>query len=182
MHTWREEYASFRMDGCEWQKIREVQILGNNTSKPMTGEEMVIIALKFAKQHKCRIRSRVIYTKDIMGGSVTVEIECNNRTTKSIYEHGSYCYGNNNPTITERDISRYEAEFETKKCFDETFRKSYWYKDNWTGEIHHFSSLNKAVKSAQQEIGNCIYIYTNHPYGRNSELIKVQEASGRIPP
>lgn len=181
MIEWKEDYASFRVEGADYQSRREVQILGNNKGRMMTGEEMVIIALKFSKQHKCRIRSRVIYSPALIGGTVTFEVECTPKTSSFIYSNGKGTHCAKDPVVTEDDLRQYEDFFETRECHDESFSKKYWYRDNWTGDLHQFKSLAKAEEAAAREIGYKISIFTNRPYGQTPVLVKVKEATWQIP-
>lgn len=182
MHEWKESYGTFRIEGSDCHSKKTVQILGNHTRTPMNGEEMVHIALKFAKQHKCRIVTPVSYQPTELGGKLTFEIECDRKSSRTIYLYGTGHYSSLNPIIKDRDFKQYQEAFNTKVALHPDFKKQYWFKDNWNGEIHYFNTQKEAENAAANAYGYTVYIYTNQPYGRPTKLVKRVTASECVYP
>ena len=54
-------------------------------------------------------------------------------------------------------------------------KPTYWYRDNWNGNMHGFQTFRDAKKEASKETGVAITIFCN------SEIYKIVPASGCIP-
>lgn len=57
---------------------------------------------------------------------------------------------------------------------------SYWYKDNWYGNIHRFVKLNDAKRMAGKETGTSVTIFTSI-HGK-TQIKEIAKASGFCPP
>jgi hypothetical protein len=51
---------------------------------------------------------------------------------------------------------------------------TYYYKDNWSGDIHQFSTLREAKKEAKKEDGNSIAIF------KGLDCVEIVKSNGRI--
>jgi hypothetical protein len=54
----------------------------------------------------------------------------------------------------------------------------YYYTDNWTGDVHRFSTLREAKKSARKEDGRSITIWN----AKGCRLVCTVKASGIVYP
>ena len=152
MRTSKEEWGSWTDRSLSWDRQKEISLSFKEGTTP---EQMVIAAIGIAKSHKF--------------------------TYKYFYEDGIGQH-HNSETVTEKDIARYKDHFGTDKCIHRDFKKKFWYSSNWNGETREFHSLKKAKEAAAKEIGMTVWIYTNFPYGRPSEIVFKAEASGITPP
>lgn len=178
MRSWKEEFGSFYTNACVWDSKREISM---GYSDQTTGEEMVIKAISLAKKYNCKIVGKVTFTPESVGGRVSFIVECHSLTYRYFYDGGKV-FTLHNSEVKESDLQKYEKLFGTRSCVDETFRKHYWYTDNWTGRIHSFPTLKAARKGAAMEMGMTVTIYTNQPYGRPSVFVEYASASGSTPP
>lgn len=181
MHSWKEEFGSFIINDPDWKANKEIIICIDDK---MTGEDMVTTAIKFCKRFNCSIAEQVKYIPDSWGGGkVTFHVKCHRLTYRGLYEDGNKKeMGPAHPNVSSKDIEKYIQSFGISECLHEDFKKDFYFKDNWNGEILHFPSLKKAQKAAVRQTGNVIYIYENFPYGRPPRIAKVAEASGITPP
>ena len=183
MRTRKEKFGTWLQES-EFDKINTVTILGReDANQKMTPEEMVVFAIKLAKKYHCEIHSKVEYHPLDVGGRISFEVKCNSCTSKSFYYYGTWGgYTSDNPVVTEKDLNLYELRFGTRVGVDPYYKESYWFKDNWDGNIREFSSLEQAKKIAKHQVGNCVYIYKRMPFGETSKLLIIADASGHTPP
>lgn len=181
MHSWKEEFGSFMVNDPDWKSTKEIVICIDDK---MTGEDMVTTAIKFCKRFFCSIIGQVKYTPDSWGsGKVTFRVKCHKLTYHGLYEDGKKkIIGPANPMVSTKDIENYKKSFGISECLHENYKKDFYFKDNWNGEILHFSSLKKAQDAAAKQTGNVAFIYETFPYGRPSRIVKVADASGVTPP
>ena len=116
-----------------------------------------------------------------MGGKFLFEVDCHNLTYKYFFD-GGRLQNCKDEKITAADIKRYKEKFRTDRCIDKSFKKKFWYTDNWTGKVKEFKTVKAAVEAANQEVGWLIAIYTNYPCGKPSSLLVRTESIGFMPP
>lgn len=178
MRSWTENFGKFYTNSNEWDAKKKICINCNNN---VTAEEMVVMAIRLAKKYNCRIIEGVEFHPEMNGGTFSFIVECHSLTYRYFYDGGKLAHSNDKE-VTEKDLTKYQEQFGTRKCIDRNFKKKYWYADNWTGKVQEFKTLKAAKEAASQEIGNTVWIYTNLPYGRPSEIVCKTEASGTTPP
>ena len=178
MRQWVEKYASFMTRSIDTDKIKTIQICDY---RRITPKEMVIVAIRLAKQYNCNIIKPVTFVTGMVGGNVEFTVECHRLTY-----HFFYCYGHinhlHNAEVKDSDLAKYKEKFGTTKCIHKGFQKQYWFASNWNRSIKEFRTLKAAKEAATHEIGNSVAIYTNFPYGRSSEIVCFANASGITPP
>lgn len=174
----KEYYGNYWTNDCSFDPRKTI----NFSFKPETrAEDMVKYAIQIAKRYNCKITKPVEYHPAPIGGIISFEVECHQFTYKYFYDGGILQhYGNTE--VTEKDIEKYERLFGTRKCIHKDFKKKFWYSSNWNREIREFQTLKKAREAAAKEIGMTVWIYTNFPYGRPSEIVCKTNASGITPP
>ncbi|MBR3080996.1 MAG: hypothetical protein IKH01_14505 [Prevotella sp.] len=181
MRTRKEEWGSWTENSLAWNKEKEISLSFKEGTTP---EQMVTAAISLAKRYNCNIIKPVEYTYNENKADphkIAFTVECHRFTYKSFYDGGiGQHYGSD--TVTEKDIARYKDRFGTDKCIHKNFKKKFWYSDNWTGKVHEFKTLKKAREAAAKEIGMTVWIYTNYPYGRPSEIISKAKTSEFCPP
>jgi len=181
MRTSKEEWGSWTDRSLAWNREKEIVLSFKQGTTP---EQMVIAAIGIAKRYNCNILNPVEYTYDDNKADphkIAFTVECHKFTYKYFYDGGiGQYYGSD--TVTEKDIARYKDRFGTDKCIHKNFKKKFWYSDNWTGRVHEFRTLKKAREAAAKETGMTVWIYTNFPYGRPSEIISKAKASEFCPP
>ena len=109
------------------------------------------------------------------------EVKCHNLTCNYFIDGGNLLHCNDKE-VTEKDLDKYQEQFGTKKCIDRSFKKKFWYADNWTGRVYEFKKLKDAKTAARKETGSVVTIYTNNPYGRSNKIVCFADASGFTPP
>lgn len=177
MKSWTEEFGKFYTSSMEWVARKKICIHYNDNT---TGEEMVIMAIRLAKRYNCKIVGRVEFSPEMVGGTVSFIVECHSLTYRYFYEHGK-TYTLHCSEITEKDLRKYETQFGTRSCVDASFKKSFWFLDNWNNEHYSFPSLKKAKEAARKQIGISCCIHETQPYGRGSRIVCFADASGFIP-
>ena len=179
MRTRNEEWGSWTDSSLAWDKQKEIALSFKEGTTP---EQMVIAAIGIAKRYNCNILKPVEYTYDnnrTNPHKIAFIVECHRLTYKYFYEDGIGQH-HGSEKVTEKDIARYKQQFGTDKCIHKDFKKKYWFSSNWNGETRDFPSLEKAREAAAK--GMTVWIYTNFPYGRPSEIVFKAEASGITPP
>ena len=181
MRTSKEEWGNWTDRSLSWDRQKEISLSFKVGTTP---EQMVIAAIGMAKRYNCKIMKPVEYTYDdnrTEPHKIAFTVECHKFTYKGFYEDGIGQH-HNSETVTEKDVARYKDRFGTDKCIHRDFKKIFWYHDNWVGTRREFKTLEAAKKAAKKETGVSITIYTNFPYGRNSEVVCFADASGIMPP
>lgn len=178
MRQWTEPYASIMTRNVDDDAVKTIHITNYGRLSP---KEMVIVAIKLAKQYNCIITKPVTFTPEMVGGRVTFSVECHRLTYHFMYRYGLTTHLRSTE-VKDSDIAKYKEKFGTTKCIHQGFKKKYWYTDNWYGERKEFKTLKAAKEAAKQETGNSVTIYTNFPYGRGSEIVCFAKASGFTPP
>lgn len=176
----KEEFGHFIIDGPDFQAEKRITIL---TKNEMTGEDMVIVAIKFCKRFNCSIIGQVKFTADSWnGGKVTFRVKCHRFTYWGLYEDGNKKrLGPANPKVLEKDLKKYRDTFGITHCLHEGYTKDFYFINNWNGEILHFPSLKKACDAASKQYGNAVCIYETFPYGKPSQIAKMADGSGFTP-
>ena len=177
MRSWKEEFGCFYTNSNEWDAKKEI-FIGYDDN--MSGEDMVKTAIRLAKKYNCKIVGKVKFTPGMVAGSVSFVVECHSLTYRYFYDGGKIVKPHSSE-IKESDIQKYEDQFGTRTCVDESFKKQFWFTDNWNGESLYFPTLRKAKAAAKLQTGNICYIYENFPYGRHSKIVCKAPASGSIP-
>lgn len=176
MRSWTETFGKFYTNACDWDAKKKIYI---NHDDNTTGEDMVIRAIKLAKKYNCKIVGRVEYIPEQVGGCVTFIVECHSLTYRYFYDGGKVSKPHS-CEVTEKDLQKYDKQFGTRTCVDVSFKKTFWFMDNWNGEKRSFPSLKKAKAAAKKQIGTSCCIYENFPYGRSS-IACFAPASGFTP-
>lgn len=182
MRTSKEEWGSWTDRSLSWDKQKEISLSFKEGTTP---KQMVTAAIGIAKRYNCNILKPVEYTYDESKADphkIAFTVECHKFTYKYFYEGGIGQSPSPEPTVTKKDIARYKDRFGTDKCIHRNFRKKYYYTDNWAGHVHEFPTLKAAKEKAAKETGMTVWIYTNFPYGRPSEIVCKANASGFTPP
>ena len=177
MRSWKEDFGSFYTNAAEWNSRKEIHI---GYSDDMSGEDMVKTAIRLAKKYNCKIIDKVNFTPGMVTGTVSFVVECHSLTYRYFYEGGKTTKLHSSE-VKERDIQKYEEQFGTRTCADESFKKRYWFTDKWNGDTLTFPSLRKAKAAAKKQTGSVCYIYENFPYGRHSKIACKAPASGATP-
>lgn len=174
------EYFGYLIDrSADWESTKKLEL--QFREKP-SGKQMVRIAIQIAKRYNVSITKPLEYINDpSYGGRFLFEVKCHNLSYHHFFSGGNRQHYNENE-VTEKDVNKYFELFGTRKCIQKGFKKKFWYSDNWTSKIHEFKTLKAAKKTAEQETGNVIYIYTNFPYGKLSKMVCKTDASGFTPP
>lgn len=180
MYSWTEDFGKFWTEDTDWKSKKKIHIV---TKDDMTGEDMVIMAIKIAKKYNCTIIGRVEYTpNESTSGTVSFMVECDTKTYRYFYDGGKLSKPHSTQ-IKEKDILAYEEKFGSRKCADDHIGKNrYYFKDNWDGRILYFPSLKEAKEAAMTQTGNSCCIYEVQPYGRGSKIVCFASASGNCPP
>ena len=178
MHSWTEDFGKFYTNSIESDAKKKICIHYNDNT---TGEEMVTMAIRLAKRYNCKIIGRVEFTPEMVGGTVSFTVECHSLTYRYFYEYGK-TYTLHNSEVTEKDLQKYEAQFDTRAAVDPTFKKSFWFLVNWNNEHRSFPSLKKVKEAAQKQIGVSCCIHETQPFGRGSKIVCFAPASGFTPP
>lgn len=177
MYERKEDFGYMVEHSADYEMTKKIELQFRDN---VSGKEMVRQAVRIAKRYGAVITKPLEYFPDpSFGGRKIFEMKC----SKYRYHlDGGKPHLFPDKKVTERDIEDYKNNFGTDTCIDRSFKKKYWYTDNWYGNTREFPSLKAAKKAASQETGMCVWIYTNHPYGRPSELIFKSPASGITPP
>lgn len=144
-------------------------------------KKQVIQAIRFAKMMRCKIIRRVEYHPTDNGGTTDFQVRCNRFTDRSLYEYGTTYSSYHASGIDIKDVKAYKKAFRTDRTVQPGFRKRFWYSDNWTGLVHTFHTLKKAMEEAKKEVGITVAIYTNFPYGNPSRIKCFAPCSGHMP-
>lgn len=178
MRSWTENFGKFYTNASDWDTRKEI-VMGYNDDT--TGEEMVKKAIRLAKQYNCKIIGKVQFKPADVGGSVSFVVECHSLTYRYFYDGGKTCHLHSSE-VTEKDLQKYEQQFGTRTCADDSFRHSFWFADNWNGDIREYPTLRKAKAAASKQIGASCCIHETQPFGRSSRIVCFQAASGFTPP
>lgn len=178
MRSWTENFGKFFTNASDWDARKEI-VMGYNDDT--TGEEMVKKAIRLAKQYNCKIIEKVQFKPAAVGGSVSFVVECHSLTYRYFYDGGK-TYHLHNSEVTEKDLQKYEEQFGTRTCSDDSFKHSFWFTDNWNGNIRRYPTLCKTKVAARKQTGASCCIYETQPYGRCSRIVCFQPASGFTPP
>lgn len=178
MRSWTEDFGQFYTNSLSWDSRKEICI---RTNSDTTAEQMVVMAIALAKKYNCKIVGRVEYKPELVGGTVSFVVECHSLTYRYFYDGGNTDRLHSSE-VKDSDIAKYREKFGTVKCIHKSFKKKYWYTDNWYGNRKEFNTLKAAKKAAGQETGNSVAIYTNYPFGRGSRIVCFAPASGITPP
>jgi hypothetical protein len=181
MNSWTEEFGKFMTLSVDTDATKEIILCSNNTGRRMSPGEMVILAIRLAKQYNCNIVEPVEYTPEMVGGRIHFTIECHRLTYRYFYAYGNLSHLSSSE-VTEKDLAKYEQQFHTRKCIQRGFKKRWWFNDKWDGHRHEFLTLKAAKAAAKEQCGASVTIYTNYPYGRTSEIACFADASGFMPP
>lgn len=179
MYDKKEDFGSMVIRSADWETTKKIELYFNER---LSGEQMVYQAIRIAKRYNAVITKPLEYIPaPSIGGKIMFEVRCHNLTYHYFYDGGNLLHCNDKE-VTEKDISKYAEQFDTKKCIDKSFRKKYWFQDNWYGNRHEFKTLKSAKEAAKKETGVSVTIYTNFPYGRTSEIACFADASEFTPP
>ena len=178
MRSWTENFGKFFTNASDWDARKEI-VMGYNDDT--TGEEMVKKAIRLAKQYNCKIIEKVQFKPAAVGGYVSFVVECHSLTYRYFYDGGK-TYKLHNSEVTEKDLQKYEEQFGTRTCSDDSFKHSFWFADNWNGNIRRYPTLCKTKVAARKQTGASCCIYETQPYGRCSRIVCFQPASGFTPP
>ncbi len=178
MRSWREDFGWFSTNARDWQSRKEITM---GYSDYMTGEQMVITAIRLAKKYNCRIVDNVKFMPGLVGGTVSFTVECHSQTYRYFYD-GGRAYKLHSSEVKQNDLERYREQFGTTECVHVGFKKQYWFTDNWDGHVHYYPSLRKAKEEARKQTGVSCCIYETSPYGRMSRIVCFAPASGSTPP
>lgn len=178
MRSWTEDFGKFHTNASDWDARKEIFIGYNDNT---TGEEMVTKAIRLAKQYNCKIVGRVQFKPALVGGSVSFVVKCHSLTYRYFYDGGK-TYRLHTSEVTEKDLRMYEQQFGTRSCVDDSYKKQFWFLDNWNNEQRSFSSLKKAKQAATEQIGVSCCIHETQPFGRGSKIVCFAPASGITPP
>lgn len=178
MRSWTETFGKFYTKASDWDARKEI-VMGYNDD--ITGEEMVRKAIRLAKQYNCKIIEKVQFAPAAVGGSVSFVVECHSLTYRYFYDGGN-TNKLHSSEITEKDLQRYEQQFGTRTCADDNFRHSFWFADNWNGDIKEYPTLREAKAAASKQTGASCCINETQPFGRCSRIVCFQAASGFTPP
>ena len=177
MHEKREDFGYMIEHSADWETTKKIELQFRDS---VTGEEMVRQAIRIAKRYGATIVKPLEYFPDpSFGGRKIFEMKC---SSYRYHLDGGRPQNFPDKKVTDKDMENYKQQFGTDRCIDRSFKKKYWYTDNWTGSVHEFETLKAAKKAAKSETGMTIWIYTNNPYGRPSELVLKTNASGITPP
>ena len=178
MRSWVETFGKFHTSASDWDARKEIFIGYNDNT---TSEEMVIKAIRLAKMYNCKIIGRVQFKPALVGGSVSFVVECHSLTYRYFYDGGK-TYKLHSSDVTEKDLQKYEQQFGTRSCVDDSYKKQFWFTDNWNGQVLQFPSLRKAKAAAKIQTGITCCIYETQPFGRGSKIVYFAQASGFTPP
>lgn len=178
MRSWTENFGKFCTNASDWDSRKEI-FMGYNDNT--TGEEMVVKAIMLAKMYNCKIVEKVHFTPQMVGGNVSFTVECHQLTYRYFYDGGN-TYHLHSSEVTEKDLQKYEQLFGTRTCVDDSYKKQFWFLDNWNHEQRSFSSLKKAKRAATEQTDVSCCIYETQPFGRGSKIVCFAPASGIIPP
>ncbi len=179
MYEKREDFGYLVVHSADWESTKKIELCFR---EQLSGEKMVYHAVRIAKRYNAVITKPLEYVPDpSFGGRIIFEVKCHNLTYHYFYDGGNLQNCKDNE-VTEKDINKYQEQFGTRKCIDKSFKKKFWYSDNWTGRVREFKTLKAAKAAAQEETGNTVTIYTNFPYGRINKIVCFADASGFTPP
>ena len=178
MYERREEFGYMTVLSADWESHKVIRLSFRERPTP---KQMVRHAVAISKRYNAPITKPLEFIPDEMGGKFLFEVDCHNLTYKYFFD-GGRLQNCKDEKITANDIKKYKEKFGTDRCIDKSFKKKFWYTDNWTGKVKEFKTVKAAVEAANQEVGWIIDIYTNYPCGKPSALLVRTEAIGFMPP
>ena len=178
MRSWTDDFGQFYTYSLSWDYRKEICICTNSDT---TAEQMVVMAIALAKKYNCKIVGRVEYKPKLVGGTVSFVVECHSLTCRYFHDGGKV-YKLHTSEVTEKDLLKYEQQFGTRSCVDDSYKKQFWFTDNWNGQVLQFPTLRKAKAAAKIQTGITCCIYETQPFGRGSKIVYFSQASGFTPP